>query len=57
MAATTFQTNPFDLHKLLEDCHRGIIQLPDFPTWTSDQIKLAVTENATSIGFKTKDWE
>jgi len=21
MAASTFQTNPFDLHKLLEDCH------------------------------------
>lgn len=29
----------------------------DFPTGASDQIKRAVTENATSLGFKTKDWE
>jgi len=57
MAASTFQTNPFELHKLLEDCHQGIIPLPDFPTGASDQIKHAVTENSTSLGFKTKDWE
>lgn len=29
----------------------------DFPTGASDQIKRAVTENATSLGFKTKSWE
>jgi hypothetical protein len=29
----------------------------EFPTGASDQIKRAVTENATSLGFKTKDWE
>jgi hypothetical protein len=23
MAGSTFQTNFFDLHKLLDDCHRG----------------------------------
>jgi hypothetical protein len=30
MAGSTFQTNPYDLFKLLEDCHQGVIQLPDF---------------------------
>jgi hypothetical protein len=30
MAGSTFQTNPFDLNKLLDDCHHGVIQLPDF---------------------------
>lgn len=29
----------------------------EFPTGASDQIKRAVTENSTSLGFKTKDWE
>ena len=29
----------------------------EFPTGVSDQIKRAVTENATSLGFKIKDWE
>jgi hypothetical protein len=29
----------------------------DFPSGASDQIKRAVTENATSLGFKTKTWE
>src|ERR1700746_747027 len=30
MAGSTFQTNPFDLHKLLDDCSRRVLQLPDF---------------------------
>jgi hypothetical protein len=29
----------------------------EFPTGASDQIKRAVTENAASLGFKTKTWE
>ncbi|MBL9178169.1 MAG: hypothetical protein JNM65_08905 [Verrucomicrobiaceae bacterium] len=29
----------------------------DFPNGVSDQIKRAVSENANSLGFKTKDWE
>ena len=29
----------------------------EFPSGASDQIKRAVTENATSLGFKTKSWE
>jgi len=30
MAGSTFQTNAFDLDKLLDDCQRGVLQLPDF---------------------------
>jgi hypothetical protein len=30
MPRATLQTNPFDLNKLLDECHHGIIQLPDF---------------------------
>ncbi len=29
----------------------------EFPLGASDAIKRAVTENATSLGFKTKAWE
>jgi predicted AAA+ superfamily ATPase len=29
----------------------------DFPTGVSDTIKRGVSENAASLGFKTKDWE
>src|SRR5262249_34151764 len=29
----------------------------DFPAGVSDALKRAVSENATSLGFKTKDWE
>ena len=29
----------------------------DFPEGVSDQIKRAVSENATSLGFKNKTWE
>src|ERR1035437_2936089 len=42
MAGSTFQTNPFDLHKLLEDCQCGVMQLPDFQrswVWDEDRIK------------------
>jgi hypothetical protein len=45
MAGSTFQTNPFDLNKLLDDCHRGILQLPDFQrswVWDEDRIKSLV---------------
>ena len=42
MAGSTFQTNPFDLFKLLDDCHCGVLQLPDFQrswVWDEDRIK------------------
>jgi hypothetical protein len=29
----------------------------EFPSGLSDHIKRVVTENATSLGFKTKTWE
>jgi hypothetical protein len=45
MAGSTFQTNPIDLDSLLEDCHRGILQLPDFQrswVWDEERIKSLV---------------
>src|SRR5690606_29965276 len=45
MAGSTFQTNPYDLYKLLEECDRGVIQLPDFQrswVWDEDRIKSLV---------------
>ena len=55
MAGSTFQTNPFDLYKLLEDCHRGILQLPDFQrswVWDEDRIKslIASVSRAFPVG-------
>jgi hypothetical protein len=55
MAGTTFQTNPFDLHKLLDDCQRGSLQLPDFQrswVWDEDRIKslIASVSRAFPIG-------
>ena len=29
----------------------------EYPAGASDQIKRAVSENATNLGFKTKNWE
>ncbi len=46
MAGSTFQTNPYDLYKLLEDCHRGELQLPDFQrswVWEEDRIKSLIS--------------
>jgi len=55
MAGSTFQTNPFDLHKLLEDCQGGVIQLPDFQrswVWDEDRIKslIASVSRAFPVG-------
>src|ERR1700674_3535603 len=55
MAGTTFQTNPIDLNKLLEDCDRGVIQLPDFQrswVWDEDRIKslIASVSRAFPVG-------
>ena len=55
MAGSTFQTNPIDLHKLLEDCHRGVLQLPDFQrswVWDEDRIKslIASVSRAFPVG-------
>lgn len=42
MAGSTFQTNPLALNKLHDDCHRGVLQLPDFQRswdWDENRIK------------------
>lgn len=55
MAGSTFQTNPLYLHKLLENCHEGVIQLPDFQrswVWDEDRIKslIASVSRAFPVG-------
>lgn len=55
MPGSTFQTNPFDLNNLLEDCQRGTLQLPDFQrswVWDEDRIKslIASVSRAFPIG-------
>lgn len=55
MAGATFQTNPIDLYRLLDECHRGIIQLPDFQrswVWDEDRIKslIASISRAFPVG-------
>lgn len=55
MAGSTFQTNPYDLYKLLEDCHRGVLQLPDFQrswVWDEERIKslIASISRAFPVG-------
>lgn len=55
MAGSTFQTNPYDLYKLLEDCHHGIMQLPDFQrswVWDEERIKslIASISRAFPVG-------
>lgn len=55
MAGATFQTNPIDLFRLLDECHRGIIQLPDFQrswVWDEDRIKslIASISRAFPVG-------
>jgi len=55
MVGSTFQTNPFDLNKLLHDCHYGVLQLPDFQrswVWDEDRIKslIASISRAFPVG-------
>ena len=55
MPGATFQTNPYDLQKLLDDCHRGILQLPDFQrswVWDEERIKslIASVSRAFPVG-------
>lgn len=55
MPGSTFQTNPIDLDRLLAECHRGAIQLPDFQrswVWDEDRIKslIASVSRAFPIG-------
>ncbi|PWR22629.1 GmrSD restriction endonuclease domain-containing protein [Zavarzinia aquatilis] len=55
MPGSTFQTNPIDLYRLLDECHRGAIQLPDFQrswVWDEDRIKslIASISRAFPVG-------
>lgn len=55
MAGSTFKTNPFNLYELLDDCHRGVLQLPDFQrswVWDEDRIKslIASISRAFPVG-------
>src|SRR4051812_36938336 len=55
MRGSTFQTNPIDLYKLLDECQRGIVQLPDFQrswVWDEDRIKslIASISRAFPVG-------
>ena len=55
MAGSTFQTNADDLLRLLEHCHRGVLQLPDFQrswVWDEDRIKslIASVSRAFPVG-------
>jgi hypothetical protein len=55
MPGSTFQTNPIDLDNLLDECHRGILQLPDFQrswVWDEERIKslIASISRAFPIG-------
>src|ERR1700722_9529818 len=55
MAGSTFQTHPIDLNKILDDCHCGALQLPDFQrswVWDEDRIKslIASVSRAFPIG-------
>lgn len=52
MAESTFKTNPFSLKKFLEDCHDGIIKLPEFQrsfVWDEYRIKSLIA--SVSRGF------
>lgn len=52
MASSTFKTNPIDLIELLEDCHRGKLQLPDFQrswVWDEDRIKSLIASISRSF--------
>jgi len=55
MAGSTFQTNPLNLNKLLDDCQCGALQLPDFQrswVWDEDRIKslIASISRAFPVG-------
>jgi hypothetical protein len=55
MTGATFKTNPYRLHELLQNCDRGILQLPDFQrswVWDEDRIMslIASVSRAFPIG-------
>ncbi len=52
MAGSTFKTNPYDLHELLKNCHRGVLQLPDFQrSWVWDEGRITSLIASVSKAF------
>lgn len=52
MPGSTFQTNPLDLDKLLESCHSGDLQLPDFQrSWVWDEERIKSLISSVSRAF------
>ncbi|MBV9975657.1 MAG: DUF262 domain-containing protein, partial [Hyphomicrobiales bacterium] len=52
MAGSTFKTNPYDLHELLRNCDRGILQLPDFQrSWVWDEDRIVSLIASVSRAF------
>src|SRR5437870_12401792 len=52
MPGATFQTNPFDLHKLLDNCDEGVLQLPDFQrSWVWDEGRIRSLIASVSRSF------
>src|SRR5712692_2161436 len=47
MAGSTFQTNPFDLHKLLGDCGSGVLQR----SWVWDEERIRSLIASVSRAF------
>lgn len=52
MPGSTFQTNPLNLHQLLLDCDRGVLQLPDFQrSWVWDEERIRSLVASVSRAF------
>src|SRR5215467_4877447 len=52
MVGTTFKTNPFGLHELLRNCHKGALQLPDFQrSWVWDEERIQSLIGSVSRAF------
>jgi len=52
MPGSTFKTNPYDLHELLKNCDRGLLQLPDFQrSWVWDEERITSLIASVSRAF------
>jgi hypothetical protein len=53
MVGATFKINPYRLQELLQNCDRGILQLPDFQrswVWDEDRIKSLIASVSLLVG-------
>src|SRR5437762_3682726 len=52
MPGSLFQTNPFALHDLLDNCDKGVLQLPDFQrSWVWDEYRIKSLIASVSRAF------